>query len=62
MTLAMGAGTIEDPVAGSVGGPRDTKGSVSIEGTIIVEFIETGFISETGDGINRIQAAVKKPN
>ena len=56
MTLGMGAWTIEVRVAVSVCGPgtaRDTKTSASIAETMIVEFIETGFMFEIGDGINK---------
>lgn len=59
----MGAGTIEVPVVDSVCGAgiaRHSKPFASIEETIIVEFIETGFMSEIGDGINKTYVACDK--
>jgi hypothetical protein len=55
MMLAMGAGTIEVPVAGSVCGPGmagDTKTLACIEGTIIVDFIETDSMFEIDNVID----------
>ena len=60
----MGAGTIEVRVASSVCGTgltRDTKTFACIEGTIIVDFIETDSMYEIDNVIdNNIEASTYK--